>query len=206
MLKVSGATLELGGRLLFENFAMGVGKGELVCLSGESGCGKTSLLRAILGFQALNEGNVRVEGMLLNAYTVESIRSKTAYIPQELFLPCEKVSEMVRMPFELKINKGKMFKLRDLWQYWDELGLTPDLYERTVTQLSGGQRQRILLSTCALLDKKLILIDEPTSALDNESTVLVARFFRKLAHQGAAVLAVSHNLNFMADCDRVIMM
>ena len=91
-----------------------------------------------------------------------------------------------------------------MWHYWDMLGLSHDLYESKTSYLSGGQRQRILLSVCALLGRKLIMADEPTSALDADSMKRVVAFFRELASEGAAILSVSHDRDFMASCDRIV--
>lgn len=204
MLEIEHATLSLGGHILFRELDMKVRKGEMVCVTGESGCGKTSLLRAVLGFQELNAGTVRVDGLQLGPKTVARIRQMTAYVPQELSLPHENVREVVRMPFELKGNRNVRFSKKKLWEQWSCLGLEPQLYDSNVSYLSGGQRQRILLSVCALLEKPLVIADEPTSALDAESVRRVIDFFRKLADSGAAVLTVSHDRTFMSGCDRLV--
>ena len=104
MLKIESAALRLGGRLLFRDFSLEVRAGEWVCVTGESGCGKTSLLRAALGFLPLEAGRVSVGGEELTEHTVERIRKRTAYVPQELFLPAESVDEMLHLPFHLKAN------------------------------------------------------------------------------------------------------
>ena len=80
MLKIESAALRLGGRLLFRDFSLEVRAGEWVCVTGESGCGKTSLLRAALGFLPLEAGRVSVGGEELTEHTVERIRKRTAYV------------------------------------------------------------------------------------------------------------------------------
>ena len=107
MLRIERATLQLGERTLLHDFDLTLNVGEWVCISGESGCGKTSLLRAIMGFLPFQVGTVRIQGTELSAQTVEQLRKKVAYVPQELFLPAESVEEMFRIPFGLKANKGK---------------------------------------------------------------------------------------------------
>ena len=204
MLKIEGATLRLGGRVLFRDFGLEVRAGEWVCVTGESGCGKTSLLRAALGFLPLETGRVRVGGLELSEHTVERIRRCTAYVPQELFLPVETVEEMLHLPLDLKANRGREFTEERLFRCWAQLGLGRDLLHRRVVQLSGGQRQRIVLSMATLLDKQLLLADEPTSALDEDSVGRVAALFRSQAARGAAVLSVSHNRAFLEACDRVV--
>ena len=204
MLKIERAALRLGGRLLFRDLDMDVAAGQWVCVTGESGCGKTSLLRAVLGFLPLESGRVSVCGEDLSLHTVERIRRRTAYVPQELFLPADTVEEMLRIPFDLRANRRTGLSLESLFRIWEALGLGRDLYHRKVGQLSGGQRQRIILSMAALLGKRLLLADEPTSALDEESVGKVAGLLRGMTAGGAAVVSVSHNRTLLGACDRVV--
>ena len=204
MLKIEGAALRLGGRVLFRDFNLNLKSGEWACLTGESGCGKTSLLRMVLGFLPLESGRVWEGGLELTSHTVERIRQQTVYVPQRMLPMAESVEEMVRLPFELKANRGVAFSEESLFRLWELLGLESSLFRRKAGQLSGGQQQRIMLSAAALLGKPLWLADEPTSALDEESTGRVAALFRRAADGGAAVLTASHNKAFMAACDRVV--
>ena len=136
--------------------------------------------------------------------TVDAIRRMVAWIPQELALPAEWVSEMVALPWGLKANRTVPFAVERLFACFDELGLEHDLYEKRVSDVSIGQRQRIMLAVAALLDKPLIVMDEPTSALDQGATERVLHFFRREAERGKAVLAVSHNREFAAGCHQVV--
>lgn len=206
MLEIKHATLRLGGRSLFRGLSLEVGEGEWVCVTGESGCGKTSLLRAVLGFLPLEGGQIFVGGEPLSVHTADSIRRRTVYVPQDFFLPADTVEEVLGLPFGLKANRGRAFSGARLAAVWDMLGLEHALLHRKVSQLSGGQRQRVILSMAALLDKELLLADEPTSALDKESVGRVAALFRKMADRGAAILSVSHNTAFVQACDRVVRM
>lgn len=189
---------------MFRDFNLNVNPGELVCITGESGCGKTSLMRAILGFLPLDEGDIYIYKERLEAHNVDKLRRMTSYVPQELYIPEEWVREMIHVPFGLKANRHLQLSEAILLDVWGQMGLEKELLQRKVMQLSGGQRQRIVLSMSALLEKKLLLLDEPTSALDGESVVRVSALFRKMADEGTAVLAVSHNKEFMATCDRVV--
>lgn len=206
MIQLRHVSIAFGHRVIVTGFNLSVSPGELVCLMGESGCGKTSVLRALLGFVPVASGSIRMGGQELSEHTIHHIRQMTAYIPQELALPSEWVSEMVHLPFELKANQRARFDKDRLFAYWDMLGLEKDLYQSKVSRISGGQRQRIMLSSAAMLDKDIFLVDEPTSALDTESSDRVFRFFSMLKEQGKTILAVTHDGNFASGCDRVIKM
>jgi polar amino acid transport system ATP-binding protein/putative ABC transport system ATP-binding protein len=191
-------------RDVLRDFSLHVAPGESVCLTGGSGCGKTSLLRAVLGFVPVAGGSIRVDGVTLSPHTVEAIRRKVAWVPQELSLPAEWVSEMVRIPFELRANREAGFDADRLMQHFAALGLEASLYDKRVSEVSGGQRQRIMLAVAALLGKPLLLVDEPTSALDPASTERVVAFFRSQCKAGVTLLAVSHDRRFAEGCTRVV--
>ena len=204
MVHINNACIAFGTEVLFSGFEMKLEKGETACIVGQSGCGKTSLLNAVMGFVPLYEGTIKVGGTLLDKSTIDLVRRQIAWIPQELALPFEWVKEMVSLPFELKVNRSVPFSEERLFMCFDELGLEHELYFKRVNEVSGGQRQRIMLAVAALLNKPLIVIDEPTSALDTGSTDKVLAFFRRQAKKGAAVLAVSHDKDFASGCHYLI--
>lgn len=193
MLHINNACIAFGAEVLFSGFNLNLEQGETACIVGQSGCGKTSLLNAVMGFVPLREGTIQVGGTLLDISTIDVVRRQIAWIPQELALP-----------FELKVNRSVPFSEERLYACFDELGLEHELYAKRVNEVSGGQRQRITLAVAAMLNKPLIIIDEPTSALDAGATDKVLSFFRRQAERGAAVLAVSHDKDFAAGCHYVI--
>ena len=204
MLHINNACIAFGTEVLFSGFSMKLERGETACIVGQSGCGKTSLLNAVMGFVPLKEGSIQVGETLLDISTIDSVRRQIAWIPQELALPFEWVKEMVALPFGLKVNRSVPFSEERLFTCFDELGLEHELYTKRVNEVSGGQRQRIMLAVAAMLNKPLIIIDEPTSALDAGSTGKVLSFFRRQAERGTTVLAVSHDKDFASGCHLLI--
>ncbi len=203
MIRIDNACITYNDKILFTGLSLHVQKGEAVCISGESGSGKTSLLKAILGFVPLTEGTIQVDGITLTAQTTEKIRQRVTYIPQELSFPTEWVKEMVMLPFELKANHSSVFSKERLLENFRLLGLSEELYEKRVGEISGGQKQRIMLAVSALLDKPLFIADEPTSALDVESAHKVLSFFQHRAQEGQTLVMVSHDKELAAGCNRV---
>ena len=203
MLHINNACIAFGTEVLFSGLNLNLERGKTACIVGQSGCGKTSLLNAVMGFVPLKEGTIKVGDTLLDKSTIDIIRRQIAWIPQELALPFEWVKEMVALPFDLKVNRSVPFSEERLYEYFDDLGLEHDLYTKRVNEVSGGQRQRIMLAVAAMLNKPLIIIDEPTSALDAGSTDKVLAFFRRQAEKGA-VLAVSHDKDFASGCHYLI--
>ena len=204
MLHINNACIAFGTEVLFSGFNMKLERGETACIVGQSGCGKTSLLNAVMGFVPLKEGSIQVGETLLDISTIDSVRRQIAWIPQELALPFEWVKEMVAIPFGLKVNRSVPFSEERLFTCFDELGLEEELYDKRVNEISGGQRQRIMIAVATLMQKPLLIVDEPTSALDSDSTDRVLAFFRKRMREGSAILAVSHDQGFAQGCNQMI--
>lgn len=203
MLQINGLTVSFKHEELFKDLNLHVKNGEIVCIKGRSGSGKTTLLRAIMGFVPIKEGSIVVDGILLTAHSAEAIRKKIAWMPQELALPVEWVSDMVKIPFGLKANRGVEFSEKKLLENFSQLELEEDLLGKRVCEISGGQRQRIMLAVSGMLNKKLIIVDEPTAALDNVSSYNALNFMRRLLNNGTSILTVSHDPCFIEGATRV---
>jgi putative ABC transport system ATP-binding protein len=206
MLNIEDLCIAYGGRDVVSGFSLHLAPGESACISGESGCGKTSLLSAVMGFVDPRSGRIVVDGIELGRTTVDAVRRRIAWIPQELALPVEWVSDMVKMPFELKHNRAADFSEERLMQCFDQLALSRSIYTKRVKEISGGQRQRVMIAVASMLRKPLVIVDEPTSALDRDSSARVLNFLRSLTDGGTAVLAVSHDLTFVQGCHRHVML
>jgi polar amino acid transport system ATP-binding protein/putative ABC transport system ATP-binding protein len=162
------------------------------------------MLKSIQGFVDA-EGTIEVDGKVLDVNTVDAIRQKIAYVPQDISLPYDTVEQMVMSLFELRLNRNIRFSKEMMLADWSQLGLDSSLWDKRINEISGGQRQRIMLSVAGLTGKCLLLADEPTSALDSESALLVANYFRMLARErNMAILVVSHSETFAKECDRVV--
>ncbi len=198
--------LSYGEKVVLEHFNMSADKGEIVCISGESGCGKTSILNAILGFVVVKSGNIVVDNIEMSPVTIDKIRQRIAWLPQELALPSEWVNEMVQLPFLLKANRNLKYNKEKLLECFRIIGLDADLLDKRVSEISGGQRQRIMIAISSLLDKPLIIADEPTSALDAASAAKVMNFFRLQAQNGKAILLVSHDKQVASFADKHIIL
>ena len=204
MLEIKNVKIKFGDKTLLGGLSFSAEDGQVVCICGDSGYGKTSLLRAILGFLPLEEGHVSIDGELLTPAAAGEFRKFMAYVPQDLAMPRETVEEMVKMPFALKANISTPFSKKRLMEEWQKLDLDSELYDKKVSELSGGQRQRIIISTLGLLQKPIVLADEPTSALDAHTTALVLNYLKALASKGATVITVSHDPAFANGCDKKV--
>lgn len=225
MLYLHSATLAFGDRQLFHDLDLHVSRGQLVGVTGESGCGKTSLLRAILGFIPLTLGSIEVAGLPLDVHHVNEIRRLTAYVPQELQPAVEIGRDLIGLTHDLEANRhsahsrvshaaavpvesssGRLtLDSGNSNSLLSALGLDASLLELSASKLSGGQRQRLLLAAALSLPKPLLLLDEPSSALDEDSTQRVGHAMQHACHDdGRSAFVVSHDPVLLSFCDHVI--
>ena len=221
MLELRSLTLAYSDRPLFSGLDYDVKAGELVGITGESGTGKTSLLRAIVGVIPITAGTIEVCGLPLDVHHIHAIRQKIAYVPQELQPPAEDGAALIALTHALAFNRALLASQPtspagrltpqpstlspQLPQLPASLAIDPALLSLEASKLSGGQRQRILLAAALALPKPLLLLDEPTSALDEENSQRVALALLRACHEeGRAALVVSHDPVFLRFCDKVL--
>lgn len=214
MITLRSLTLAYSDRPLFSGLDYDVKAGELVGITGESGTGKTSLLRAIVGVIPITAGTIEVCGLPLDVHHIHAIRQKIAYVPQELQPPVEDGAALIALTHALAYNRALLASqptspagrlTPQLPQLLAALAIDPSLLSLEASKLSGGQRQRILLAAALALPKPLLLLDEPTSALDEENSQRVALALLRACHEeGRAALVVSHDPVFLRFCDKVL--
>ncbi len=202
VLDIDNIAIEYDKKSVLHNFSMRVERGTSIAVVGTSGCGKSSLLKAIVGIVPISNGYIRLNGTELSPQSVEEFRRHIAYLPQELTFPCERVSEIIDLTMNLKCNR-ECGNRGVLFDYFTTLGLEVDIYEKRLSEISGGQRQRVMIAVAALLKKDIILLDEPTSALDSESSRLVFDFLTTLEHN-PTIIAVTHDSTFAMMCNKSV--
>lgn len=173
--------------------------GETLAVVGESGCGKTTLARAVLGLQPLTGGNIQlldreVKGTSrLNAEQVGMVWQD----PYASLDPKWRVGRSVLEPLRIVGKTGDPAKI------FEEVGLDPNLVDRFPHQLSGGQRQRVSIGRALALKPPLVICDEPTAALDLSIRAQILNLLRSIQdHIRCSFLYISHDLTtvrFLAD-------
>ncbi len=217
MLIFHSLSLAYSDRVLFSGLDLTIDRGQLVGVTGESGTGKTSLLRAIVGVIPITAGSIEVCGLPLDVHHIHEIRQKIAYVPQELQPPAENGAALIALTHALAYNRALLESSSSpatvpeasasvpLEKVLSTLSLDPSLLSLEASKLSGGQRQRILLAAALALPKPLLLLDEPTSALDEENSQRVALALLRACHEeGRVALVVSHDPVLLRFCDKVL--
>lgn len=204
MLEVNDISIQFGGEQVLQNFSCRVEKGGLACVVGRSGCGKTSLLKALIGLTPYCGGTIRIAGAELNESSCAFVRKITAYLPQELVFPNEDIMDIVLQTLRIGGVKNVRLSMPLLHQNIQRLGLEPELLDKRMAEISGGQRQRVMIAVLSMLDKQVWLLDEPTAALDEKSRDLVIQFLIEEQRCGKTIVAVSHDPVFASRCSTII--
>ncbi|MFH1197551.1 MAG: sn-glycerol-3-phosphate ABC transporter ATP-binding protein UgpC [bacterium] len=179
--------------------------GEFVVLVGPSGCGKSTLLRMIAGLEEISEGEIVIDGNLVN--NVQPKNRDIAMVFQNYALyPHMTVYE--NMAFGLKLRKFNKTEIDERVKFAaDTLGLTEYL-NRKPKALSGGQRQRVAVGRAIVRKPKVFLFDEPLSNLDAKLRVQMRTEISRLHHQlGATMIYVTHDqTEAMTMGDRIVVL
>ncbi|MCR2825263.1 ABC transporter ATP-binding protein [Microbacterium sp. zg.Y909] len=200
------------GQPVLREVSLAVAPGESLGLVGESGAGKTSLLRLLLGLSAPTGGRVVFEGHALDrrsAATMRKFRQAVQPVYQDPFSsldPRMTVGESIAEPLRsLRVTGDRAARAARVAELLTAVDLPADAATRYPDAFSGGQRQRIAIARALAPKPRLILADEPLSALDTSVRMHVIELFQRLAReQGIGMLLVSHDLTIVsALCGRM---
>jgi putative ABC transport system ATP-binding protein len=194
-------TVTLRNKPLLSDISFSLNPGEKAVLQGRSGSGKSSVLKALLGFFPLAQGDIFFQGESLSPCIARKIRTSAAYIGQEPILGADTVREALELPFRFKAHRDRPPTELALIEILDAFHLPADILNQPCSRVSVGEKQRIALARAKLLGKRLYLLDEVTSALDRESKAPV---FKLLADPELTVLSVAHDPDWIAQCGTVL--
>jgi oligopeptide/dipeptide ABC transporter ATP-binding protein len=190
---------EHGQRLrAVDDVSFEVGQGEVLGLVGESGCGKTTVARCIVGQLSPNAGRVRFDGCELGPKRSTEERRAIQMVFQDPYSSLnprmsvrQVLSELLRV-HRLVPNRLVEDRCRELV---DLVGLAPDALDGLPNQFSGGQRQRIAIARALAVEPRVIIADEPVSALDVSVQATILHLFEDLGSRlGLTIVFISHNL------------
>jgi urea transport system ATP-binding protein len=198
MLSVEAIDLYYGASHALRRVSLSAKKGEVTCILGRNGVGKTSLLRAICGLQPIRAGRITWEGQVLNDVPPhERARAGLALVPQgrEIF---------ARLTVLENLETGFAPLARELRHIPDEIfALFPilkDMLHRRGGDLSGGQQQQLAIARALVTRPRLLILDEPTEGIQPSIIKDIERVIRGLAERGdMAILLVEQYFDFARD-------
>lgn len=207
MIELHDIHKSFGSHHVIRGFSASIAAGEVVCIIGASGSGKSTILRCINGLEGYERGLITVDGVKVdrNGGSIVAIRTKVSMVFQRfnLFPHRTALENVIEGPIFVKrearaeaIERGRALLAR--------VGLA-EKENAYPSQLSGGQQQRVAIARALAMQPKAILFDEPTSALDPELVGEVLDVMKSLADEGMTMVVVTHEMGFAKEvADRVL--
>ncbi len=191
------------------NINLHIWQGETIAFVGESGSGKTSLVNLLPRLYELETGQVLVNGVSVEDFTLQSLRSQIATVSQDVMLFNDTIASNIAYGSRDSIDEQTLHSACRAAHAHEFIAELPDGYETMVGEngvmLSGGQRQRVAIARALLKNAPILILDEATSALDTESERKVQDGLNALM-QGRTTLVIAHRLSTIENADRIVVM
>lgn len=198
MLQVQDIDLFYGASQALRKVSLSAEKGQVTCVLGRNGVGKTSLLRAIAGHQAVKGGSIRWEDQPLDDLAPhQRARRGIAFVPQgrEIF-PLLSVEENLRSGFAALPRPARRIEA----EIFELFPVLKDMLRRRGGDLSGGQQQQLAIARALVLRPRLLVLDEPTEGIQPSIIKDIERVIRLLADRGdMAIVLVEQYFDFARD-------
>ena len=199
------------GLRALDGVSLEVNAGEVLVVMGPSGSGKSTLIRTFNGLETLDDGELDVLGVRLDAShqerEVRAIRRRVGMVFQQfnLFPHLSILDNITLAPVKVQ-QRPKQDAEQQAIELLEQMGIGEQAHKYPA-QLSGGQQQRVAIARALALEPEVMLFDEPTSALDPERVKEVLDAMRQLARGGMTMVVVTHELGFAREvADRVMFM
>jgi len=187
--------------------SLAIRNGDFVAVMGQNGAGKTTLVKQFNGLLKPTKGEVLVDGVKTRETSIASLARKVGFVFQnpdhQLF--CETVEEEIAFGLRNFGFDQKTVKRRVTWAL-NLLGLA-EYRQSSPFMLSGGERKRVALASVLAWNPKVVILDEPTIGQDHQQKEKLRQFIVQLNAQGKTVVVVTHDVEFVAECNpRVVLM
>ena len=190
-------------RPVLDELTFQIAQGEMVAIAGHSGCGKSTIIRLLLGFEQPEQGSVLFDGQHLRSLDVEAVRRQLGVVLQDGQLIPGTVRE--NLSGVASLSEQDAWELAEMVALADEIRAMPMGLDTVVTMnggaFSGGQRQRLLIGRALSGRPRILLLDEATSSLDNVAQRAITE---NLGRLGMTRIVIAHRLSTMVGADRIL--
>lgn len=201
LLKVNHLSKTFGKNVVLKDINFSVHEGDVTCIIGASGSGKSTMLRCINLLETPTSGEIIYHGesILDGKMNAAAYRAKVGMVFQNFNLFNNMTVLENCMIGQTKVLKTEKEKARaNAMKYLEKVGMAPYINAKP-RQISGGQKQRVAIARALAMEPEVLLFDEPTSALDPQMVGEVLEVMKKLAEEGMTMLIVTHEMAFARD-------
>jgi len=206
-IEFKNVSFSYGEGTVLNGFNLLINKGEKIGLVGLSGSGKSTLVSLLLRLYPVTQGEILIDGVNINHYSLSSVRKVFGLVSQDIFLFNDTIKEnLTTGDAHTEEEIMHALEISYAWEFVKDLPqkLETQIGDRGV-RLSGGQSQRLTIARAFLKNRDVLLFDEATSALDNESEKIVQKALERVAGH-KTVVAVAHRLSTLKDFNRIVVM
>lgn len=202
-------------RQVLHDVGFTIAPGEALGLVGETGSGKSTIARAVLGLADVDSGEIRIGGDEVSsfdrarwrAFRREGVVQYVFQDPLRSLDPERTIAQSLAEPLEISGRYGRDEIDAKVAARLSSVSLDADVLGRFPAEISGGQRQRVAVARALITDPRLIILDEPVSALDSANRVKVIEILASLRDAGTTMLFISHDLGSVAGVtDRILVL
>lgn len=210
LIQMNNLSIGYGKTVIAKDLNITLDNHQIICLLGANGCGKTTLLKTVLGIVKQQSGNIIIQGKAQKQWSRSELSKVIAYVPQiQTHFFAFSVVEVVLMGRTTHIHwqstpkkHDKKIALRAL----ERLGIA-HLQNKIYTELSGGQRQLVLIARALAQEPSILIMDEPTASLDYGNQLRVLEEIKKLKQAGLTILMTTHQPEHsLMIADRLLML
>ena len=191
MITTKELTKKYGDFTALDKLNLNVKPGEIYCLLGANGAGKSTTINLLLNFIQPTSGEALINGKEVNRFPLET-KASLAYIPENLML-YPTLSAMENLDYFSGIS-GKKLSKTALEAYLTDAGLQKEAHYKRIQKFSKGMRQKVGIAIASAKNAKALLLDEPTSGLDPKASNEFGNVLQKLKDNGVATLMATHDL------------
>jgi putative ABC transport system ATP-binding protein len=186
-----------GGMPVLKGLNLEIKKNQLVIVNGESGSGKSSLLKLFNRFNDVTDGRIVFNNKEISEYRIDELRKAILYLPQIPYTVEGTIEDNLTFPFSFQVHKDKKYDANKAGEWLNYFQLNLPVNHEAL-KLSVGQRQRIALIRAMLLKSEVLLLDEPCSALDSANRKLIEQKIESLieAREVTVIMATHSKVSF----------
>lgn len=194
IIKLDNISKSFGNHEIFKNFSLEIKKGDFVCISGDSGKGKTTLLNILGMLDTPDTGNVVINDKTNPKFNSKLgrkiLRDEIFYIFQNYGLVEDKT---VKYNLEIAASISGKNKEEDYINALEKVGLDSNFLKKKIFTLSGGEQQRCAMARIYLKKFNIVLADEPTGSLDSNNREKVMEILKNINNDGKTIIVVTHD-------------